>query len=434
MRKAVSVVLTFQDQIYGIRRQNHLRAFPGYFSFPGGKVDRTDGENGENSFEIEPVLYEAVTREIEEELGVNISELIETNVVTNIKQVALAITPDFNPVRFETYFFEVEMTKKVEFREDPGEIRESFWRKPSEFIESYESGDFLIVPPVLTFLKMMDNNESSPFHIQFEIPTNKVPMIENISGVKQFMPETNTLPPANRTNCFVLGDEEKVIVDPCAKDKDEMIKLIDSLKGEHANSVLFTHHHIDHFEFGNLLVKELDLPVYLSKTCHDYIKKQQSNFFDDLKVEFLSNGDKLGKWKGEDILIIDISGHAFGHLGLYPESKKWFIAGDLFQGIGSVVVGLDDGDMVEYMETLQKVIDLDPQSVFPSHGIGLGGTNIIKRNLLHRKMREEQVKKCLVKGYDLDQMISEIYPELNPTLVEYAKYNIRGHLKYLKVD
>ena len=42
IRDAISVIFTFEDQIFVIKRQNHLRSFPGYLAFIGGKVDKED--------------------------------------------------------------------------------------------------------------------------------------------------------------------------------------------------------------------------------------------------------------------------------------------------------------------------------------------------------------------------------------------------------
>ena len=42
MREAVTAVLVHGDEVFVIKRQDYLRAFPGYYAFPGGKVDEED--------------------------------------------------------------------------------------------------------------------------------------------------------------------------------------------------------------------------------------------------------------------------------------------------------------------------------------------------------------------------------------------------------
>ena len=61
MRKSVTAIFCFEEKIFVIERQPHLSVFPGYHSFPGGKVDI--GENDEI----------AGVREVKEEIGVDLS-------------------------------------------------------------------------------------------------------------------------------------------------------------------------------------------------------------------------------------------------------------------------------------------------------------------------------------------------------------------------
>ena len=62
MRESVSAILIHDDEIFIIERQNHLRAFPGYYSFPGGKVDKEDDTKNlnANKFNIEDRFFNAL--------------------------------------------------------------------------------------------------------------------------------------------------------------------------------------------------------------------------------------------------------------------------------------------------------------------------------------------------------------------------------------
>ena len=41
-RLAVSIIFKVNDKVFYIKRQNFLKAFPGYSAFPGGKKDKSD--------------------------------------------------------------------------------------------------------------------------------------------------------------------------------------------------------------------------------------------------------------------------------------------------------------------------------------------------------------------------------------------------------
>ncbi len=78
---AVSIVMTCGDEIFAIQRQNFLKAFPGYWAPPGGKV-----EHGDESFYldhpltqgIDKKLFGAAVREGQEELGIDLREEISS--------------------------------------------------------------------------------------------------------------------------------------------------------------------------------------------------------------------------------------------------------------------------------------------------------------------------------------------------------------------
>ena len=75
MLEAVVAIFVNENDIYSIKRQNYLKAFPGYFAFPGGKVDPEDYEfDFKNKLLDGYPIHEmgALFREIDEELGYSI--------------------------------------------------------------------------------------------------------------------------------------------------------------------------------------------------------------------------------------------------------------------------------------------------------------------------------------------------------------------------
>ena len=90
--------------------------------------------------------------------------------------------------------------------------------------------------------------------------------------------------------------------------------------------------------------------------------------------------------------------------------------------------------MAKYMDSLQKVIDLDPKCVVPSHGVALGGTNILQKTMEHREMREKQILKLFKLGKNINQILDEIYFNIPSKVRKYAAANIQSHLKKLRSE
>jgi glyoxylase-like metal-dependent hydrolase (beta-lactamase superfamily II) len=185
---------------------------------------------------------------------------------------------------------------------------------------------------------------------------------------------------------------------------------------------------------GNKLAKEMNFPILLSADTHTRIKKKDPSYFDGIKVEFAAEGDVVTQWLGINVVVMEIPGHDEGQIALYSQDLSWVLAGDLFQGIGTVVIGGDEGDMKKYFSTLERLIKLSPKVVFPSHGIGLGGTNVLAKTLEHRKLREQQVLNFHLDGFSAQEILEKIYSEVDKKLWPYALENIRKHLEKLKEE
>jgi endoribonuclease LACTB2 len=117
-----------------------------------------------------------------------------------------------------------------------------------------------------------------------------------------------------------------------------------------------------------------------------------------------------------------------------PESRTWCIVGDLIQGIGTVVIAPPEGDMRKYFASLQRIIELDPQVIIPSHGLALGGTHYLQAALKHRQERETQIRSRHEAGLSEDQILEEVYRGVDPRLLPFARINIRSHMTKLRED
>lgn len=434
---AVSIVMTCGDEIFAIQRQNFLKAFPGYWAPPGGKV-----EAGDEAFFLEhkltrgldKKLFGAAVREGKEELGVDLRDEISSGRIERVDFLGLAITPDFNPYRFATHFFRFHFRTKVDFVVDTNEAQEAKWRTCPELVKAYEEGKILAVPPVIKLIETLGRNPSvtkiDDLNFDYDV-SKQVPYIENLKGIVQIMPLSHTLPPASRTNAFLIGG---VLLDPSPRDDVEYGKFKNTLSRFGFSKILLTHHHPDHHERSTKLALEFDVPMLMSQDTHDRLSRMVPGYFENIKVTIVKEGDVVTKWLSHDVVVYEVPGHDRGQIAIASRDMSWFIAGDLFQGVGTVVIGDDEGDMAEYYRTLEKVITLNPRVVFPSHGIGLGGTNILQNTLDHRRTRENQVMTMHKQGMSVDQMLEEIYKGVDQRLWPYARKNIEKHLIKLKAE
>lgn len=444
MKESVSAVFVTKKSVFFIKRQNYLPVFPGYYATPGGKVDKTDSDNELPQAlwpkSIRPQIIHALIREVKEELNYDLESAIERGEVQAIDDIGIAITPEFNPYRFKNYYFKITLTHEVDFNLDANEAEFGEWNTPAGLHAKYKEGHVLAVPPAITLLKTFSDNPEHKTPIDMSLPYDpetEVPMIESIHGVRQFLPLSNTFPPANRTNSFIIGDglddsSKKLLIDPSPKDETELKKFLKSVNKIGFDSIFLTHHHPDHYQFAAEIAREFKVGIELSRDTHARIlKRSGEDYFLGIDLTFRSEGDIVTKSLGQDVRVYEVPGHDEGQLALAPLNLNWFLAGDLIQTVGTVVIQAPEGDMKKYFDTLKRVIALKPKNIIPSHGIIIGGTHKLEETLKHRQMREDQILELAREGKSLSDMIGVIYQGLNDSLIPFAERTIEAHLKKL---
>ncbi len=443
MRESVSAILIHEDDVFFIKRQSHLRAFPGYFSFPGGKVDKEDNREHKLSeqYGIEARFLHALSRELDEELNFDLDHKDNQSLIKHISLLGEAITPDFNPHRFRNLYVKVYLNEKPSFSLDAGEIEKASWLKNEEAFEMYNNSKMLVVPPMITILEDLardiNSNKIIDPNLKYD-SAKEVPMIRPVHGIRQFLPLSHTFPPANRTNCFLIGDTDYVLVDPSPSDKDELEKLINSIEREVSfkdiSKILLSHHHPDHHEFSTDIAKRFNLSMSMTEDTHRRIlNKCGDEYFSCIKIDFIKEGDIICKDNGINVIALETPGHDEGQVSLLREDLAWCIVFDLIQTIGTVVVGDDEGDMKKYFDSLRRIIKLNADYIFPSHGIGIGGTHKLKATLKHRLEREQSISLYHNEGLNEDEILQKIYAQISPKLHKYALKTIRAHLNKIQL-
>jgi glyoxylase-like metal-dependent hydrolase (beta-lactamase superfamily II) len=245
------------------------------------------------------------------------------------------------------------------------------------------------------------------------------------------------------TNCFLIGEpgSDTLIVDPSPKDETvyanlkDILEQIRDFKDFKYSGIFITHSHGDHHQHAPELAREYSLPVIISENSHRRIlSKSGGDYFKGIEVKHAKEGDKVIRWNGLDVNVYEIPGHDEGHLGLAPQGMDWFLAGDLIQGVGTVVIGKEEGNMAKYFNSLKRVIELNPKYVMPSHGGPQPSVKILKKTLNHRIKREKQVLKLFKRGKTTEQMVEIIYKGVDQRLWPLALMNIEGHLEKLKQE
>ncbi|MDR7280419.1 NUDIX hydrolase [Catenuloplanes atrovinosus] len=137
-RVAATVVMIKPDgpmRVYVMRRASAM-VFGGVWAFPGGSV-----EPGETP-------PEAAAREVAEEAGV----LLDPAVLTPWSRW---ITPEFEPRRFDTYFYLVALPPGADPRALTEESDATAWVTPAEALDRHAAGEWSMLPPTVVTLRQL---------------------------------------------------------------------------------------------------------------------------------------------------------------------------------------------------------------------------------------------------------------------------------------
>jgi ribonuclease/clavin/mitogillin len=452
---AVTAIFVHDGEVFMTRRHPAMMAFPGYQAFPGGKVDKEDGDGAAFTHPLlakhDRRLMHALVRELQEELAFDLPAAAESGLVNGVEICARALTPTAFPRRFDTWFYVLRLTARPTFVVDEREAIDFAWAAAADWLSAWHRGELIIAPPTQACIEALSLDLHNPLVRRMapardpltdplNDPTSKAgesqTVIQSVHGLRQIFVRSNTLPPAEHTNCFVIGDEgsPRVAIDPSPRDAEELARLQETLEKLGVNHLLITHHHVDHNQFADALARQYGWPMLMSATTRMRIEKRSPKFFDGIDLRLIAEGDEVTRWLQKPVRALEVPGHDDGQIALLPDGTAWCIVGDLIQGVGTVVISKPEGDMRRYFESMDRVIALAPRFIFPSHGIGMGTTFRLEETMRHRRMREAEILKLQRAGQSMQDMLAAIYKDLDPRLMPLALRNIESHLDKLRAD
>lgn len=484
-KDAAAVILLNQNltEVLWAQRNPNLAFLGGFHAFPGGKLETTDAEtkviNCEDA-ELAKFIACAV-REAFEEVGVLLVRngekltrgqraslhddlisgrftfaeiLAHWNLWIDAKDFIYTgfwTTPAFSPVRFKTRFFLAICPTKQEPYAAISELQNVEFIKPQNALHRWENSEVLISPPVLLSLKELlktaDPRRGAEKLLKNSRESNgQIKYIQLNPRIVCFPLKTETLPPSTHTNCFIVGGEEFIIIDAAAREKaeqDALHELIDSLieKGFVCREIIVSHLHPDHFGGETVLQQHLfdKFGLRVSISAH---KSTAKSLQGEIKIDRLIESEEVLRLKDKtgkvfEVKVLHTPGHARGHLCFYDEESGFLLASDNVIGSGSVIIASPEGNMQDYLDSLERTKKL-PNLKFlcGSHGAAIfDAKGKIEEYIEHRLEREQKILSAIQDGaVNLDEIVRKVYTDVSPELYKLAEKSVEAHLEKLKND
>ncbi len=380
------------------------------------------------------------------------------------------------PRRFDTHFFAARMPEGQQPLADGTEQFEPVWISPRLALERHSSGDFAMIFPTVRTLRgladfrtvdnilaelangpawsvscpragMLKGREARyaegdpPFgELELVAPDgggshaldwqhhSPVPLLRHVWRLTAPNPGMMTGP---GTNTYIVGDQEAgfAVIDP-GPDYPEHVARIAALVGDRLRHIVCTHDHPDHWPGAKRLQAASGGVSHGLPGAGQHFERR---FEPDQRLE---DGDCL-RIGDSTLRALHTPGHASGHLCLLLEEDHLLFSGDHIINGSTVVIDPPDGNMNDYLASLERLLELPTRFILPAHGWVLGDpAQAIRALIAHRLGRETKVIRALAETgpCEITQLVARAYHDVPVMLHQLAQRSLLAHLEKLAED
>lgn len=269
-------------------------------------------------------------------------------------------------------------------------------------------------------------------------PVEAAPHAEQISPLVRRIVAPNATPFTFTGTCgYIIGTGKVAIIDPGPDDELHVKNLFNILGGETVEQIVITHTHRDHSPAARKLQAATGAKIV---GCAAHIPVQNapsgrldaSHDLDHAPDEEMRNGDELFG-QGFTLQALATPGHASNHLCFALREEKKMFSGDHVMAWSTSIVAPPDGNMQDYMNSLNLLLDRDDDLYWPGHGAPVIDPKTYVTGLItHRRQREASILNRISEGdHDISTMVTNIYKGLDERLHGAACLSVLAHLEDL---
>ena len=398
------------------------------------------------------------------------------------------------PRRFDVPFLVARMPEGQEPVADEAEQFEPVWVRPADALARHEAGQFFMIFPTIRTLQRLatfattqavfdalahelplwtscpragtlagkearymesdmpygelalvcpDGQIVHPLDWQTERP---VPLLRNVQRLTAPNPGVMTGP---GTNSYLVGDPATgfIAIDPGPADAEHLDKLWRAAGGD-IRMIVCTHSHPDHspgaaplqalcVQAGKARPPILGLPsAPTARTASTFTPDRSLQNNELLALDGQAPEGNIT----HTLQVIHTPGHAANHLCLLLVEDALLFSGDHILNGSTTVVDPPDGNMADYLDSLDKLdavcAEHGVEFILPAHGYVLGNARgAIAKLKSHRLAREAKVlaaMQALPQG-SMEDWVRHAYADVPPRMWPVAQRSLLAHVERIRM-
>ena len=235
------------------------------------------------------------------------------------------------------------------------------------------------------------------------------------------------------TQTYLVGDSDLAVIDPGPDDPAHLDALEMAIAGRAVIAILCTHTHRDHSPAARPLARRTGAQVIgcAPLTLEDDGPRADAAFDPDYAPDrVLTEGEQIAG-TGWTLTALATPGHTSNHLCYALEEEEALFTGDHVMGWSTSVVSPPDGDMTDYLLSLERLVGRQDRIYYPAHGEPIQQPQRFARGMLgHRRMREGQILRIIERqgAALIPDFVTSMYVGLDPRLHGAAGRSVLAHL------
>ncbi len=237
------------------------------------------------------------------------------------------------------------------------------------------------------------------------------------------------------TQTYVVGPQDGpdcAVIDPGPNDPVHIEAIIAAIGSRTVTAIMCTHTHRDHSPAAAPLTAQTGAPIVGCAPLVLKVDGPRSDEAFDTTYEpdrVMEDGEQM-RGTGWTLTAVATPGHTSNHLCFALEESGALFTGDHVMGWSTSVVIPPDGDMGDYMASLEKLQAREDTVYHSAHGAAITKPRQLVRGMIgHRRQRENQIVRLMTeRARTAGEFIPEMYKGLDERLIGAAEMSVTAHL------